>query len=125
MRANRSSGTRPELALAAALRAAGLRPKANVRGLPGSPDFAFPRAKLAVFLHGCFWHACPRHGSRPKSNVAFWSEKLDRNRRRDRRVARALRASGWSVVTLWEHDVKRDAAACAARVKKRLLLRNS
>lgn len=104
----RSTGTRPErvahAALRAALRGSGLRLQRHVRGLPGSPDLVVPGARLVVFVHGCFWHrhAGCRLSSTPSTRRAFWSAKFAANQRRDRRVARALRARGWRVITLWE-----------------------
>lgn len=67
------------------------------------PDFVFPKSRTAVFVDGCFWHGCPRHGTRPKGNAAFWKRKLTGNQARDRRVNRALRQAGWRVVRIWEH----------------------
>jgi len=69
----------------------------------GRPDFVFPRARVAVFIDGCFWHACPRHYNAPAQNAAFWRGKRDANRRRDRLVTRTLRRRGWTVVRIWEH----------------------
>lgn len=63
------------------------------------------RYRVAIFVHGCFWHRCPQHGRTPKSRLDFWVPKLDANVRRDRAAARALRAQGWAVWTIWEHDL--------------------
>ena len=71
----------------------------------GSPDFYFPTSRLALFVDGCFWHACPRCGRLPKSHVEFWRTKIERNRRRDETVRRRLRATGYHVVRVWEHEV--------------------
>jgi DNA mismatch endonuclease (patch repair protein) len=73
------------------------------------PDFVFAARRLAVFVDGCFWHGCPRHGTRPRGNAGFWREKFRRNRARDRRDTRRLRREGWSVVRLWEHELKPKA----------------
>lgn len=86
--------------------------------LEGKPDFVFPKAKLAVFVDGCFWHGCPVHGRIPKGNAAFWREKIERNQRRDRQVNRRLRAKGWHVMRIWEH-------ALALKQRNRLLARFS
>lgn len=75
------------------------------RRVLGCPDFYFVREKVAVFVDGCFWHACPRCGRKPKSRRVFWNAKIDANRRRDNRVRRKLRAIGIRVVRLWEHDL--------------------
>lgn len=81
-----------------------------------TPDFVFRSEMVAVLVHGCFWHSCPRHGSLPKSNAEFWRDKLERNRARDRRNERELRASGWEVVRIWEHSVKSSPELCADAV---------
>ncbi len=70
--------------------------------LPGRPDFAWPRLKVAVFVDGCFWHGCPRCYQAPRHNAAFWREKIEVNKRRDRLVARRLREDGWTVLRIWE-----------------------
>jgi len=73
----------------------------------GKPDFIFPKHKLAVFVDGCFWHGCPKHGTQPKSNAAFWRKKISRNQIRDRLVTRTLRKAGWRVLRIWEHELTR------------------
>lgn len=88
-------------------------------GLLGKPDFVFPVQRVAVFVDGCFWHGCPRHGGLPKGNRAFWAAKLGANVKRDRRVANGLRRLGWQVMRIWEHDLCRHKeAAVARRLKK-------
>lgn len=95
-----------ELRLVAAFRAAGIRGWRRGSLLPGRPDFVFAAARLALFADGCFWHGCPRHHRMPRTRRAFWRAKVEGNRRRDRRVDRALRALGWSVLRVWEHDLR-------------------
>lgn len=73
----------------------------------GKPDFYFPRARLAVFVDGCFWHMCPSCARLPKSRRGFWYKKIDENRRRDNRVRRRLRALGYSTIRIWEHDLRK------------------
>ncbi|MDF9832406.1 DNA mismatch endonuclease (patch repair protein) [Ereboglobus sp. PH5-5] len=75
--------------------------------LPGKPDFVFPAHRLAVFVDGCYWHGCPVHYRRPKSNRKFWDAKIARNRQRDREVNRLLKARGWRVFRVWEHALTR------------------
>lgn len=99
----------PERRLRSALRRAGVRFRRNVRSLPGSPDAVAGR--VAVFVHGCFWHGCPSHYRPPKSNRPFWSAKLAGNRARDRRARRELAAAGYVVAEVWEHDLRTDADA--------------
>jgi len=90
--------------------------------LPGRPDFAFPRHRLAIFVDGCFWHSCPKHGAEPVSNSGYWKPKLRRNRSRDRSVARQLRNKGWRVIRLWEHALG-NGSAVAIRISRGLTLR--
>ncbi len=87
--------------------------------LPGRPDFVFAAERVAIFVDGCFWHKCPHHCRVPQNNVDYWVPKLDRNVRRDRRVRRLLRVSGWTVLRFWEHDLEHDRRV-AARVLKAL-----
>lgn len=116
MRAIRSTDTKPELALAAALDRLDVPYHRGAQsGLPGRPDFVLPRVKLAVFVHGCYWHLCPRHYRAPKAGEA-WLRKMDANRRRDVRVRRRLRRLGWSTMVVWEHEAP---ASGAARVRNR------
>jgi DNA mismatch endonuclease, patch repair protein len=115
MKANRRTDTKPELALRAALHALGYRYRKDFRlDLPlrrVRPDVAFTRRKVAVFVDGCFWHACPEHGSKPKSNEWYWSPKLAKNVERDRAADEALAQAGWTVIRLWEHTPLADAVA--------------
>lgn len=74
--------------------------------LPGKPDFCFPKQKVVVFVDGCFWHGCPKCYRRPKSNLKFWDGKVTANRARDRRVNRELRDKGFTVVRIFEHQLK-------------------
>jgi DNA mismatch endonuclease (patch repair protein) len=115
MKANRRTNTKPELALRTALHGMGYRYRKDYRlDLPlrrVRPDIAFTRRKVAVFVDGCFWHACPDHGSKPKSNEWYWSPKLAGNVERDRAADVALVQAGWTVVRLWEHVPLADAVA--------------
>ncbi|MFI5345141.1 MAG: very short patch repair endonuclease [Elusimicrobiota bacterium] len=125
MAAVKSRGGRTtERRLRAHIVASGIRGwRVNLKPLPGSPDFAFPRQKLAVFVDGCFWHGCPRCYRVPKSRVAFWTTKVASNVRRDRRQSRMLRSSGWRVIRLWEHAVLMAPGACVQRIEVALALR--
>lgn len=101
-----SRQTSLERVFAAALRLAGLPGFGlNARDVEGRPDIVFRRSKVAVFVDACFWHACRWHCRRPGSNREYWDWKMDRNRRRDRAVNAALRAEGWRVVRVWEHQL--------------------
>ena len=83
------------------------------------PDFIFATRRLAVFVDGCFWHGCPRHGTRPAGNAAFWRRKFAANRTRDRRNTRQLRSAGWRVLRLWEHELRPSARARLLRKLRR------
>lgn len=98
-----SKNTAPELIVRRALHAAGLRFRLHRADLPGSPDLVLPKHRIAVFVHGCFWHGhdC-RRGARPNSNTEFWTTKLDRNTQRDAEAKQKLEAAGWTVVVAWE-----------------------
>jgi DNA mismatch endonuclease (patch repair protein) len=98
----RSTG--PELAIRRELHRRGLRFRVDHPGLPGRPDIVFTRARVAVFVDGCFWHRCPEHGSLPRNNAQWWLAKLDRNVARDRAKDAALTELGWSVIHVWEHE---------------------
>jgi DNA mismatch endonuclease, patch repair protein len=109
MRAIRRTGTKPELALRSALHRQGYRFRKDYRldlaeGKRVRPDIAFTARRVAVFVDGCFWHACPDHGSKPANNVWYWEPKLRRNVERDRAADAALAAAGWDVVRVWEHE---------------------
>ncbi|MEW2591121.1 very short patch repair endonuclease [Micromonospora aurantiaca] len=104
------ASTKPELSLRRELHRRGLRFRVNHPGLPGRPDLAFTRAKVAVFVDGCFWHRCPEHGTLPRNNRDWWQQKLDRNVARDHAKDAALAELGWTVLHVWEHEAT-DAAA--------------
>ena len=109
--------TGPELALRRALFACGLRFRlARRRPLPGTPDIVFPSARVAVFVDGCFWHACPLHGTTPKTRRSFWFAKLTRNAQRDATVNASLAQLGWKSVRVWEHEIKQDVEDAALRL---------
>lgn len=126
MKGNRRADTRPEVALRAALHARGLRFRKDymlrtTEGARAKVDIVFTRARVAVFIDGCFWHGCPEHGNTPRVNSHYWGPKLARNRERDRRVTASLQRDGWTVIRAWEHEplhatVDRVLAALDARV---------
>jgi DNA mismatch endonuclease (patch repair protein) len=89
--------------------------------VPGRPDIAFPRLKLAIFVHGCFWHRCPHcQPPLPKAHRAFWKRKFALNAERDERKRRQLEAAGWDVLEIWECKVKKNPAEQAFRVRRML-----
>lgn len=90
-------------------------------GLPGSPDFIFPADRLVIFVDGCFWHGCRRCRTVPLTNRPFWDAKIKKNRERDRTAARALRSQGWTVVRIWEHDLRQHSVTVLRRFVTRHL----
>ena len=111
----RGRNTSPEKRVRAALRNRGVH-FVVYPSLPGRPDIALKEARIAVFVHGCFWHGCPRHYRAPQSNKLYWSAKLTGNISRDRVAARKLRALGWRVIVLWECDIRKDSEAAAHKI---------
>ena len=121
MQANRSRDTKPELEVRRALHRLGLRYRVAIAPEPGlrrRADIVFTRARVAVFIDGCFWHGCPDHKTSPANNAAWWTAKLARNVERDRETDAHLFALGWTVIRVWEHeDMKRAALHIAAIVR--------
>jgi DNA mismatch endonuclease (patch repair protein) len=81
---------------------------AKLKAFRVKPDFVFRKLRVAVFVDGCFWHGCPKHATQPKTRAAFWKTKIEGNRARDRRVNSALRKRGWTVLRIWEHELRRN-----------------
>lgn len=113
----RGKDTTPELRVRRAAHSVGLRFRLHRKDLPGSPDMVFPRHKVAMFVHGCFWHRHPgcTKASNPKTRAEFWQDKFRSNVTRDERVAAELEKLGWRVVTIWECETK------SADLKRRIL----
>ena len=119
IRSSRNKTT--ELALASAFRRLGVKGWRRHTNLPGKPDFVFRDARLAIFVDGCFWHDCPKHGHQPLSNQNYWRKKLKNNKKRDRNTCNALQKRGWSVLRFWEHEVKESSTICVAKVAQLLV----
>ena len=119
MSANRSKDTSPELELRRALRDAGLKGyRLNKKDIPGRPDIAFIGRKVAIFVNGCFWHRCPVCNlPLPKSNKDFWQEKFENNVRRDRIKKESLESGGWTVLVIWECEIKKDIKGAIDKIK--------
>ena len=117
MRAVKSRDTGPELAVRAMLRALAPGYRLNRADLPGKPDIVYGRRRLAIFVHGCFWHGhdCPRGARMPKDNADYWRQKIARNRLRDASAVAALEATGWRVLIVYECALK-DPVALRARL---------
>ncbi|MGQ2991150.1 MAG: very short patch repair endonuclease [Brevundimonas sp.] len=110
MRRVRGRDTTPELRVRRILREAGIGYRLGGCGLPGRPDLVMKGRRIALFVHGCFWHGhdCARGARKPKANADYWIAKVDRNRARDARTSAELTESGWAVVTVWECGMKSD-----------------
>jgi DNA mismatch endonuclease (patch repair protein) len=119
MQATGRRDTKPELALRSALHSHGLRYVVDQRPVPTlnrRADLLFTRARLAVFVDGCFWHGCPEHGTTASTNRVWWTAKIAKNKARDAHTDTVLESAGWQVVRLWEHEIRDDLDAAMARV---------
>jgi DNA mismatch endonuclease (patch repair protein) len=112
MRANKRRDTAPEQAVRRLLHASGARYRVDfpirIAGALIRPDIVFPRLGIAIFIDGCFWHACPLHGQTPASNASYWVPKLRENMERDNRQTRLLKGEGWRVLRYWQHEHPQD-----------------
>lgn len=118
MKTVRLRDTGPELALRRELHRLGLRYRLHRPIVPGvrrRPDIVFGPKRVAVFVDGCFWHGCPKHGTMAKANRSFWSDKIRTNRNRDRDTDSRLKREGWWIVRVWEHEAPENAARRVAR----------
>ncbi len=123
MQGNRATGTSPEVAFRKALWAVGIRGfRKNVKKLPGKPDIAFIGKKLAIFVHGCFWHGCPEctRNIKPKTNAAYWQAKIESNQARDRANIEKLEAMGYRVLVIWECELKKGLEEAVQAVREAL-----
>ena len=118
MRSNKGKNTKPELVFRKALWKAGIRGyRLHWKKASGKPDIAFPGKKIAIFLNGCFWHRCPKcELSLPKNNADFWKAKFDRNIERDQEKKRALEQENWTVLVIWECEIKKNLDEQVGRV---------
>ncbi|MBA1365421.1 very short patch repair endonuclease [Burkholderia gladioli] len=109
MQSIKGKNTKPELSVRSAMHRRGFRFRLHRRDLPGTPDIVLPRYRLAIFVHGCFWHrhaGCSR-ATMPSTNVEYWATKFSRNQERDRCVKEALHALGWAVFEIWECEANK------------------
>lgn len=123
MRAVRSRDTAPEMIVRRFLHATGLRFRLHDRSLPGVPDLVFPSRRIALFVHGCFWHQHPgcKAADRPKSRPDYWNRKLDGNMVRDARHLVELTAAGWTAMVIWECETRdpQRLADLASKIRER------
>lgn len=124
MAAIRAKNTRPEMALRAALRHLGaIGYRLHRKDIPGCPDVAFMRWGVAVFVDGVFWHGHPDHWDPSRASSEYWRTKIARTIERDRAADAALTELGWTVVRVWDQEIKADVSACARRVTEALSAR--
>ncbi|MCB9045059.1 MAG: DNA mismatch endonuclease Vsr [Chitinophagales bacterium] len=115
----RSKDTKPEMLLRKALFQSGYRYRIHYKQLPGKPDIVFPKKKIAIFVHGCFWHHhkdC-REGRIPDTNSKFWKEKLEKNINRDARHVAEIQKMGWKVIVVWECEVEKQLNSTLEKIK--------
>jgi DNA mismatch endonuclease (patch repair protein) len=126
MHQNKARGTRPEIALRKFMWRQGLRGyRLNWPKAPGKPDIAYPGKKIAIFIHGCFWHRCPHCNlALPRANETYWSTKLNGNKRRDIQNKRRLKQQGWEVAALWECQLKKHPERAIQKLVRFICLCN-
>ena len=124
MQGNKSRDTKPEMVVRRYLHSEGLRYRVHVRPIKDwnrRADIVFPKAKIAVFVNGCFWHGCPKHFVAPKSNVDYWIPKIKQNVGRDQETRTRLKANGWRVFVIWEHeDLVKRASTISGRIRHQM-----
>lgn len=120
MRGNTSKNTKPELALRKALWREGLRGyRVHWAKAPGKPDICYPSRKLAIFVHGCFWHQCPAcKPAMPKTNTCFWKNKFAKNIQRDAKYKQLYQEAGWQRIVIWECQLHQSMAGCLTLIKE-------
>ena len=120
MRSNKSKDTKPELLLRRELWSRGMRYRKNCKELPGKPDIAFIKAKIAVFVDGKMWHGYDWEHQKNdfKSNRDFWIPKIESNIERDKKVTQELTVHGWQVIRFWDFEIKKDIESCIDRIEK-------
>ncbi|VVB65706.1 DNA mismatch endonuclease Vsr [Candidatus Gugararchaeum adminiculabundum] len=112
----RGKNTSPEVALRKILRGCGHRYRLHYG--KQMIDIAFPKERVALFMDGCFWHKCPKHFRMPRSNTAFWKRKINGNAQRDKRETALLKKKGWTVVRIWEHELRNEKIRVLGRIRK-------
>ena len=116
----RGKNTRPEVKLRKLLWSAGIRGYRIHYNLTGKPDIVFIKKKIAIFIDGCFWHKCPICFKEPETRKEFWIEKIQSNIDRDKKVNEKLENIGWTVIRIWEHEIKKDPEKCIEIITEKL-----
>ena len=114
----KSTGTKIEKDVSKALRRLGYRFRKNVKTLPGRPDIAVKKYKIALFLDSCFFHKCPEHFKKPKSNLEYWEPKIQRNIERDKEINEYYKTNNWHILRVWEHEIKKDFDKTIIKIQK-------
>lgn len=117
----RSKDSKIEIEFRKNLWRAGFRYSKNSSKYFGKPDLALPKYKTVIFIDSCFWHGCKKHGSIPQTRKKFWETKIERNRQRDKKVNRHYKKTGWKVIRIWEHDLKKNFKKIIERSKKLII----
>jgi DNA mismatch endonuclease (patch repair protein) len=112
----RAKDTSPEKKLRKLLYQHGIRGYRIHWDLPGKPDIVFVKRRIAVFIDGCFWHRCPVHYTQPETRKEFWRKKIESNLARDRKTDTYLRKEGWTIIRIWEHEIKEDPEKAVQRI---------
>lgn len=116
----RSTGTKPERRIMKELRKRKIYFAQNVETITGKPDIVFRRKKIAVFIDSDFWHGHPKYGHIPKTNSDYWKNKIENNKKRDKKVNKGLRNKGWKVIRIWEHEIKKDINKSISKILQSL-----
>jgi DNA mismatch endonuclease (patch repair protein) len=113
----RSKNTKPEILLRKLLWNQGYRGyRIHNNDLPGKPDIIFKTQKIAIFIDGCFWHKCPVDFQEPQSNKKYWTKKIRSNVERDKKVNEQLQSDGWTVIRIWEHEIRKDPEKALSQI---------
>ena len=117
----RSKNTKPEVQLRKFLWSRGVKGyRIHNKKLPGNPDITFSKKKIAIFIDGCFWHGCPKCYVEPKSNCNYWRPKIRNTIERDKRQQKQLELEGWSVIRIWEHEIKSNVQLTGENLIKKI-----
>lgn len=114
----KSKNTKIELSIRSALWKRGFRYR--IHYCKEKIDVAFPKEKIAIFVDGCFWHSCPIHGHKPRSNIDYWGKKLEKNIERSRAKDRRLTEEGWIILHFWEHEILTDLESCVRYIERKI-----
>lgn len=118
----RSKNTRPELTIRKILWSRGIRYRIHDNRVFGKPDISFSKQRLAIFIDGCFWHACKKCYNEPRTNTIFWRKKITQNQKRRKIVKNTLKKTGWAVLEFWEHEIKNNPKRVTNSIESKIKL---